>query len=73
MVTLLNSQACGYRKIEDPGYLTLPATRISESYIKIENTFSDVFVVPQKVLWRPLRLHKTFWGATKKYENKNLS
>ena len=28
MVTLLNSQACGYRKIEDPGYLTLPAPTI---------------------------------------------
>ena len=23
------------------------------------------FVVPQKVLWRPKDLHKTFWGTTK--------
>ena len=44
---------------------------ISESYIKLKLKFlfSHFFVVPQKVLWS---LHKTFWGTTKKCENKNL-
>ena len=40
--------------------------------IDLKFLFSHVFVVPQKVLWRSLGLHKTFWGTSKKCENKNL-
>ena len=35
--------------------------------------FAHFFVVPQKVLWRPLRPYKTFWGTTKKCKNKNFN
>ena len=31
-------------------------------------------MMPQKVLWRPFKAFiKTFWGTTKKWENKNLT
>ena len=36
METLLNSQACDYRKIEDTVYLALPAPCISESYTEVK-------------------------------------
>ena len=58
-------------------YLTLPVLCISESCIEIKINLSFYF---HTSLWCLKRfyeglkgLHKTFWGATKKCENKNLS
>ena len=34
--TLLNSQACDSRKIEDTVYLALPSSCISESYTEVK-------------------------------------
>ena len=55
-------------------FLTLKYLSISESCIETKNwvkfLFSHFFVVPQKVL---KKVPKTFWGTTKKCENKNLT
>ena len=52
--------------------LTLPAL-ISDEWKKAKYLFSDFFVVPQKIYEGLKGLHKTFWGTTKKCENKNLT
>ena len=58
-------------------YLTLPAPRISESWIKIKVNWSFYFhtsLCCLKRFYEYLKgLHKTFWDTTKKRENKNLS
>ena len=55
--------------------LTLPAPCISESYVKINLSFyfhTSLWCL--KRFYEGLKgLHKTFWGTTKKCENKNLS
>ena len=60
----------------DPGNLTHPTSCISESYIKINNNLNFYFHTSRclKRFNEGLKgLDKTFWGTTKKCENKNLS
>ena len=53
--------------------LTLPATSILESYIKIRIDLNFYFHTPLWCLRRFYEgLYKTFWGTTKKCENRNL-
>ena len=61
MIKLRNLFAA-YRARFQSWILTLPAPCISEGCIeiKINLNFKHFFVVPQKILWRPLGLHKTF-------------
>ena len=57
--------------------LTLPARCISESSIKIKlnlNCYFHTSLWCLKRFYEDLKgLHKTFWGTSKKYENKNFS
>ena len=57
--------------------LTLPAPSISEKCIKIKIDINFYFHTSLRCLKRFYEdlkdLHKTFWGTTKKYKNKNLN
>ena len=59
------------------GRLTFPVLCISESIIKIKvnlNFYFHTSLWSLKRFYEGLKgLHKTFWGTTKKCENKNLS
>ena len=53
--------------------LPFPPLSFSKVYEnKLKCLFSHFFEVPQKVSWRLLGLHKTFWGITKKCENERF-
>ena len=63
-----------YKVFTPRNYLTLPAPFISESCIEIKINLNFYF---HTSLWCLKRfyegVHKTVWGTTKKYENKNLN